>query len=623
MAQTSDLGFSPVLHNITPDRVVFCYRANDTDSLAVANHYKDVRSIPVQNIVALPCSSDKFITEEEYNTTIKDPLQTALESLGQEFSSGGQKEIWCIIFGFNVPIAFFASEDPYDPYNLGELIAVASRAHRFGKERTDKLANFTYDRRGNWKYFDADDASEVFITAVINGPTRASAIKLIDRSIDVDNQTFITGKVYVDPYGKKIKPDELQFQNDILDFVFNELPNLGLENVITIDTVSRRTEPTIDFFRNDSFYWGWFEPKYSRDLFLNQNERRVMMYNADNDGAADIVSGFDPNGSDPWCNIAINIEPGYAATAGAVAPPGEDAYLRPRPFFEALHRGASLGEAFLYCSPFIDWKVILIGDPLMVVNFPVGVPSSQDLNNVSLPNNEVILRVKEAIEEGLAYGARQARLTGNLVDTNVASENLAEEVELLYALTQWKNLKDQVDQNNMFTRPVSAMLRYILLTTNLTFQEWLDRESEKTTKLLNALILQGIPQGPVDSQFEYPNGHWQYDFIYLHPRNTLQNVHFELQLALDKGFTNIVINIRSRDDTTGWKYESEPFIFVQLISNGFPSNFSGRKVRFQTDQAVRHLVRTETYYVRWRALDTNGVAIHGFKTDSKKLIVKR
>ena len=86
---------------------------------------------------------------------------------------------------------------------------------------------------------------------------------------------------------------------------------------------------------------------------MNQNQRRVFLYNADDDAAADITLSFDENGSDPWCNIAIGIDPGYAACAGAVDAPDEDAYLRPRPFFEAMHQGASLGECFLYASPSI------------------------------------------------------------------------------------------------------------------------------------------------------------------------------------------------------------------------------------------------------------------------------
>ncbi len=619
------------LHNIKSENVVFCYREGDSGSIEVANHYRAARGLPSANLIALPCSSDNIISEADFINTIHDPLLLAIQTLGRLTISGAGSDvavaasdattgsIWVIILGFHIPHGYLQNDEAY-----GNPKAVASRLHRLGKTEVDQFSNFTFDRRGNFQFFGPNDASELFITAVIDGPTKEAAIVLIDRSIDVDNQTFVAGSVNVDPFGLKGTSDQLQYQADVVDFIDNEAPNLGLTIKQTVDTGSASTEPTFNKFDGESFYWGWFEPRYSKDLFLSTNQRRVFLYNADEDSASDVSVSFDSEGSDPWCVLAINIEPGYAACAGAISDPTESSFLRPRPFFEALHRGASLGEAFLFSSPVVDWKIFLIGDPLMTVMFPDDVPIEQDPTDISFPNNEVIRRVKESLEESVAWGARQTRLLTSLVDTNVSSSNLDEELNLLYALSKWNNMKSQDFRDSLLTTATSTFMFYILATTGITFPAWLNLHTEKTSELFNNLLKKtgggAVPDEDTDD-LVHPEGHWQFDFTYDHPFQTFENIHFQLQLSLVEDFSTIILEKRSFDDVTGWKYESEPFIFVQLVTSGFPSNFSGRIVRF-VSPTTDFLTRTELYYVRWRALNSLGAAITNYQS-AGQIIIKR
>ena len=612
------------LHNILPENVIFCYRDGDADSLEIANYYQVARAIPNTHLVALPCSSDNVITEALYFSTIEQPILDALATLsissetGATATSAGTNEIWVIILGYNVPHAYESSS--------GDTIAVASRLHRVDHASQEKYSNFTYDRRGEWRFFGPLDASELYITAVIDAPTTDLAKALIDRSINVDNQTFVAGRIYLDPYGLKTTVDQLDFQADMLEFIGNSVNNLGLIVETTVDVDDPYDEPQVPFFREDSFYWGWYTPRYSRLLFLNQNQRRVFLYNADEDSAADIGAAFDVNGSDPWCNLAIGVDPGYACCAGAVSAPGEDAYLRPRPFFESLHRGSTIGEAFLYASPYVNWTIILIGDPLMVVNFPDELPAGLDPNDVSLPNNEVIRLVKEDIEEALAYAFRQSRLTQEIVDYNVQSNELIEQANLLYAVAQWRDLKSIDTRIDQFYRLVSSWLRYITTTTGLSLSQWLVDQNEMISAYLLETINK-IASGTVSQNYVYPEGEWAYEFVYTHNRNTLENVHFRLQVATDVDFTNIEVGsiateANSFEDTEGWQYENELYGFLQLIEFGLPSNFSGRTIRFTAPASV-YLTRTEIYFVRWRALDSNGNNLTDWETDTSRFIIKR
>lgn len=604
--------------------MAFVYNTNDADSLEVAQHYRAARQLPNANLIGLPIvlptqgatgtTCEAVLSEANYLSQIETPLKTALETLGADFGTDGVSPIWVIILGYGIPLAY--NDD-------GEIIAIASKLHRLNKSVVYKFSNHTYDRRGEFKFFDSNDAAELFITAVLDGPTKEAVMKLIDRSMDVSRQTFITGDFFIDPYGRQLTAADLQYQADILDFIANEVPNLGLDSQVTVDIDDPYQEPTTASFSHDSFYWGWFNPTYSQQLFLSQNERRVFLYNADDRSACNIhyyVNGspFDTNGSDFWCNIAINIEPGYASCAGSVDDPDSDAFLRPTPFFQALHQGASLGEAFLFASEFVSWKTVLIGDPLMTVNFSVDIPSDQDTAFQLLPNNEVILREKEFIEDSLGWGARQTRLLNEIRDTVIASVEFPEALNLLSPTSRWFNVKNTKSQTDLHFGLVSRWLRYIQATTNLSASQWLDANSHKVTQRLQAVAQETGALAIPDSDV-YDPGYWKFTFTYTHPDLTLENVFFELEVSRNTAFSLLLVDLNTLTSVSGWKYEGQPFIFIQMPDSGFPSNFSGRRVRFSSPQA-NFLTSTEVYYVRWTAVNSAGLPFPGV-TATERIIV--
>lgn len=620
-----------VFHNVSPDSVVFVYNINVEGSAEVAQYYREKRNLPAQNLIGLdmpipnpPASCETPISKSEFESTILLPIRSYLDSLSESNSESSElMQSSTIILGYGTPLSY--TEDD------GEVVAIASRLHRVQHDYISDYPNPTYDRK-QFKFYDASDSRLVYLTAVLDGPSPAAVMKLIDRAIDVDNQTSITGQLYVDPYGRRVTAEDLVYENDVLDFLDKSAENLGLQiqTTVEIDSEDPYEEPTFTFFRKDSFYWGTFEPNFSKDLFLNQSEKRVFLYNADVDSACQIhylngSSPFSPQGSDPWCNLAINIEPGYAACAGSVANPGADGYLRPRPFFETLQQGASLGEAFLFASPLLNSKTILIGDPMMTVAFPTDLPADLDQAATTIPNNEAIIRVKETLEESLAWGIRQAELLRGIRDINVQSANISEEIDLLYALAKWTARKDDQTHYNLITRPAENFMHYILYTTGLRFQQWLESQQQKTTILFNAILKQlgsdSIPDEDTDLLL-HPQGHWTFDFVYTHLLDTFERVHFEIQMASDEEFGQIVVNTSSFVDIDGWRYEAEPYVFVQMSDDGMASNYSGRRVRFNSPSSM-YLTRTHIFNVRWRALDGTGSPIGDYQYSSKKLIIKR
>jgi len=221
--------------NIQPENIVFVYNTNVSGSQEVAEYYRDAREIPPQNLIGLdmpvPDSSlgcESPITKSQFMDTIYNPLLDAIYSPYIALGGSSMELNATIILGFGTPLSYTEDDN--------NVIAIASRLHRLGHSYNPKQPNHTYDRRGNWKFFDTEDSTEILIVAVLDGPTAQSVMTLIDRSIDVSYQTFIPGKIYVDPYGKKITTEQMDYQADILDFINNESSNLGMETISTIDT---------------------------------------------------------------------------------------------------------------------------------------------------------------------------------------------------------------------------------------------------------------------------------------------------------------------------------------------------------------------------------------------------
>lgn len=575
------------LHNIRPENVLFCYRASDADSRSVATYYASKRGVPQSNLLALGCVSsaeNNIIDESDYVQYIENPIKTKIAALENGSVSGSSGAIYAIILGYNIPHGFYVGDNP-----SGQVVAVAGRLQRINHPVSDKLANALYDRRGNWKFYDSQDSEIALITSVIDAPTVDLAKSLVDRALVINNQAFVTGKIYVDPYGKDSTLAQQQYRDDLLDFYSKEVPHLGISSSITVDSGG---DSMVPFLSNDSFYWGWFTPRYAQELFLSTNEKRVFLYNADDDGARSIKTAVAPDSSHPWCNLAIGVTPGYAACAGSVAAPGEDAYLRPRPFFEALQQGASVGEAFLFASPYLSWNTILVGDPLITVNFPSELPANQNTALDVVDNDEVIRQVKEYLEESVAYGLRQSRVLTDLLKYNRDSQNIGEVMPLMFSIRTWRRKKEAEAQYALFTRSVASWVEYIKRTTNLSAQEWLYRQNEKTSQYVGRLA-------GVSGIYLHPAGHWQHEFKYLHTGTSFEEVHFELQVSRDSDFSSLAVSASSYTSQSGWSYESEPNVFTQMGSTGFPSNLSGRRLRY-TSPASAYLTTTEVYYIRSR-----------------------
>lgn len=576
-----------VSHNITSDKVLFCYRQNDADSLEVAQYYAQQRVLESDQLLALNIPNDWEIDYDTYYQHIELPIIERINILKRtgsaDIPSGFDDHpyIFCIILGYNVPTAV--------NYN-GELLAIASRLHRLGHTISTKRLNHTYDRK-DWRYFDDEDNTELYVTAVINGPTKENAKSLIDRSILIDNQTRISGKIVLDPYGNKLTTEQLEYQDSILDFINNDINNFGLDYETTIDLEDPYADPMVPYLYEDSFYWGWFTNTTSYQTFKYVRTMRVFCYNAD-DGPIDPKEA--PVESGPWTNIGLQSStPGYGSGVITVDAPGEDTYLVPRPFFYTLHRSACLGEAFLYSQKYVDWKIALLGDPLMVVNFPL---SYTDESSFDIVNDEIIYTTVRSIENYLKYIYRLEDSVQGAIDAFLTNPSFAL-MYTFFANVDWKdNIANSPVGAQYLSGLMSELVKYLTDTLRVTLQDWLERVGMTVSDDF-VTFFENFTSQDISNDMIYENGFYEIDFTYEHNRLTLEDVEFVIEFATDEHFTTIEKTIDSSISKNGWYYEKEPYVFYAMPETGLASNYSSRRVRYRsTDDEL--LTHGSAYYYR-------------------------
>ena len=91
-------------------------------------------------------------------------------------------------------------------------------------------------------------------------------------------------------------------------------------------------------------------------------------------------------------------------------------------------------------------------------------------------------------------------------------------------------------------------------------------------------------------------------------------------MSEDSDFTTLVLDLNTSIDVTGWQFENLPYNFINLFEFGYPSNFSGFKIRYYSFNTT-YLTTTEIYFIRWMAI-TDDETLSDWST-SERLIIKR
>ncbi len=556
-------------------KTVVLYRDGDGNSLELAEMYASIHG-NIPTLIALPCSDNEVLADyATFQTEIETPLLAALV---------GDERVFVV--SYSVPGGFIDGPD---------VISTTSRLSRIGHPFSKNYPNPLFNQKNKHRMGDAD-FDNVKIASRLDAPTFATAKALVSRARSFLRARLASGMFYIDPYPAASDHLSNVYTEELSEFVINTLPTLNLDTFTTI-TDDPYSDLVVPFVINDSFMWACGADRTSNSFFKPGAAYRVFLYNADTDSAATIREAS----SGRWPTISV--ANGYLSTAGSMSVVTPDHYLSPRPFFECLLSQGSIGEAFIFSQPFLDSPETLIGDPLVTVRFPADTPPPVRVNEKQLTESLI-----HSASQAIGYIYARYKATGEIVD-RITTANDPDQAGLLSAVKSLLGtltlryaivLKQVVmNINNMFLPYGSDF------PNNLQLNAFLQSEGIEVGQLYaDSLAQAGLT---VDATNLAEPGSWYYEMVIQNLNPTIRSsYHFELQIANDSLFSDVVFSEDSAIHASGWVYEKELGSFDDIPHEGVPSNYWSRRIRYYSF-VFQELSRGDVFYVRMRQKDEYAV----------------
>ena len=598
---------------ITKDNFIVVYVYGNLDSEDFANYYINTYDMNTINIDPSASSgttangiywqvdgqkvgiqttiTSEVLTETQFFENIEEPLQEALNT--QELEN---RNIWGIILGYKVPGGYYDS----NPSNE-DIISATSRLSRINHTFSSKTSNPLFGRQV-FSRFDADDATKLMIVSRIDGPNVQFAKNIVDKGDNLNKQKFANGTFYIDPYSDRATIGAEDYTNSLLDFKNNLLSTLNLPQWSTTFE-DPYIDATIPFVEGDSFLWSWFTDRASTSFFQKSNAIRVFAYNADYDGGFEIRSDTGKR----WPYLALDA--GYVATAGSMSNPSIPGFLDPNSFYYSLLRGATIGEAFYFSIPHLDWTITLFGDPLATISFSGSDIEEEDVLDEHFVWEEISKNLAQSAANSYKKQLELEEVTHDIVDLttleNASDENVDSSL-LVYPANDLFNMSKtwQGDLKSLIEKLFDFPLkRYTSASDSIaspTINQYLEDQGFRVSRLLADITSEAIA---IEEDNLYPEGWWEFEFVLEDDNpNEFTNYHFLLEVSIDELFSNVLI---SKDSLgiASWTYEKDKETFVPLTFTGVSSSYIGRKVRYESrfDSLIgldEYLTRGETYYFR-------------------------
>jgi len=568
---------------ITKENAIVVYRLSDLDSAQFAAYYADKHNLKTTSddpsgnsgvlagrswevhgqLVGIECSNSEILSSEtEFNQQVLNLVAYAINN-SIELTA---RNVWCIVIGYNVPGAFISGSD---------VIAATARLSRIHHAFDPKLRNKLFNR-SVFQRFDSDDADIALICSRIDGP----------------NVLFAQ-----DPYSDVHEFYASEYEQDIIDFRDDIAPTLNLDTNTTT-FLDPYLDETFPYVEDESFVWSWFADRATNSFFKSTTALRVFFYNADFDGAYTVRN----ESGDRWPFLALNNN--YVATAGAFSDCGVDAFLNPSAFFTSLLKGATIGEAFLFSSPYNDWTVGMFGDPLTYCSFPGTDPVDED----EIGEHEVWRRMTESLGRANAHfyqkGIEIREVVDSIVelqrnDTDVELDLLYQANNLLITHGDGRRLSDLKGVTDaLFEFPMKRYFFVSEATRNPYVNEYCTDHGYKLSRLLTEVS----SSAEMEDDNLYDQGWWRFEFTVQDDTTEFVYYHFTLEVSDKPDFSNILYT-KDSYSVTNWTYEKEKDTFVIVPFQGVSTSYIGRRVRYESRYDTllgvnEYLTRGETYYFR-------------------------
>ena len=386
------------LYALQPEEILVLANGRTSGSVKLARYYMERRAIPKDNLIELRTTNDETCSREEYEKNIYRPVKSFLEK-----RDPGQG-VRCLVTLFGVPLRVLPEEltesekaeakseekaltdaraelkkMEEEGGKKEEIEALRQKMDRMQKRigqirKESQLAALDSElslvlagkyRLENWlpnPYFakwkgenDGLVKPRIFMVSRLDGPDEKVVRRIIDDSIETE-KTGLAGIGYFDARYPAVKePGSGYAKYDLSIHRAAEIVKKNGFKDTVLETSERLFQP--GECPDAALYCGWYSLSKYIDAFSWRNG--AVGYHI----ASGECATLKRRDSGQWCIQML--EKGVAATLGPVAEPYVYAFPPPELFFHLLlQEKLPLGETYFFSSPFLSWRMVLVGDPL-------------------------------------------------------------------------------------------------------------------------------------------------------------------------------------------------------------------------------------------------------------------
>ncbi|MEM8737668.1 MAG: hypothetical protein AAGG38_04220 [Planctomycetota bacterium] len=333
-----------------PARWLVVYNTAAAESAAWVECYRQARRVPLGQLLGIALPGQEVIGWAAYQA-----LREAVE--GYLDRNGLRESVLGVLLGHGVPGYV---QDP----GVDQVVPIGSLLHKAaagGLAEGNPVGLAETLTRPT-----AASLQGIRLTARIDGADFARSMELTERAESLAGQVLPGGdRLWVDrlPGGSSLAlpAEQLAAWSEGLD-----RQRLRLETVSNVGEADGGADYSV--IERDACYWGWNERLPAEGFFGEPAGSRVVYVQLRLAGGATAADSVRGTATTNWVEAALAA--GYAAVIASSRVDSSGVVPRPGPFFEALRRGWTLGEAWLLAQPFVGTGYYLVGDPLLTVGIP-------------------------------------------------------------------------------------------------------------------------------------------------------------------------------------------------------------------------------------------------------------
>ena len=339
--------FSQTCYGLSPEEIGIVTNRDVVESLQLANHYRDTRAIPPENTIAITTPFQESITRENYNQDVVQPIKTWLIQ---------HPNIRCLVLMYGIPLRI-EGDSLQDANQISDTMASVDSELALVKLDHYPTGGWLPNPHfiGNKKPVPPYTTDNILLVSRLDGSSPELVKRIIDDAWQVE-QERLSGIGYFDARWPKPHNEQKLDGYKTYDLAIHRAAEIT-RKYLPVELEEKSTLFAPSTCPAAALYCGWYSLATYVDAFTWK--RGAIAYHI----ASAECTTLKKKESQVWCKLIL--DKGAAVTIGPVGEPYAQAFPLPDVFFGLILQGrTTLVESYFKASPFISWKMVLIGDPL-------------------------------------------------------------------------------------------------------------------------------------------------------------------------------------------------------------------------------------------------------------------